>query len=83
MFFDLFGRLPSIQQPLAAMVLRSMWKRRNVKLWQGDDSSPHITVTRAKDTLNELRLYAKSKISNQQYISPLCMDQTPTWHSKV
>jgi hypothetical protein len=53
MVFDLFDRLPTHQRYLAAMVLCSLWKKRNSKSWDNTDNSLAYIVTRAKDTLNE------------------------------
>ncbi|GAU10454.1 hypothetical protein TSUD_423510, partial [Trifolium subterraneum] len=53
MFFTLFDRLAINQQAIVAMTLWSLWKCRNMKLWEGIDTSPHMIITRAKDALYE------------------------------
>lgn len=53
MLFEFFHRLSSTQQQSAAMLLWSLWKSRNSKLWDVMDTSSAFTVSRAKDTLQE------------------------------
>lgn len=53
LLFTLFDRLSDQQQSLASMILWSIWKSRNSKLWEGSDTSPSIIVQRAKDLLNK------------------------------
>jgi len=53
LLFDLLDRLSSQQQHLAAMLLWSLWKSRNTKLWETMDTSSTFILSRAKDTLQE------------------------------
>jgi hypothetical protein len=53
LLFDFFDRLSDQQKSLASMILWSIWKGRNSKLWEGSDTPPSVIVQRAKDSLNE------------------------------
>lgn len=53
LLFYLFGRLTSDQQSMSSMVLWSLWKNRNSKLWENSDSAPTFIVQSAKNSLNE------------------------------
>jgi len=62
MLFDLLNRLSPHQQSLTAMVLWSLWKNRNSKLWEAIDHTSSFIVTRAKDTLNEWSCMQRAKL---------------------
>lgn len=70
MLFDFLDRLPSYQQHAAAMLLWSLWKSRNIKLWDSLDTTTASTVSRAKDTLHEWRCMqrARPQPQNQDHI---------------
>nr|ABN08723.1 Polynucleotidyl transferase, Ribonuclease H fold [Medicago truncatula] len=53
LLFDFMHRLCSQQQQAAGMLLWSLWKSRNIKLWDSTDTTTAITISRAKDTLHE------------------------------
>ncbi|XP_024630723.1 uncharacterized protein [Medicago truncatula] len=61
MLFEFFRRLSSTQQKSAAMLLWSLWKSRNSKLWDALDTSSAFTVCRAKDTLQEWSCMQRAK----------------------
>jgi len=52
------------------MVLWSIWKSRNVKLWEGNDTSSAVTVARAKDILNEWSCTHRAKLQHSGTSQP-------------
>lgn len=73
MLFDLFSKLHDQQRQLAAMTLWSLWKSRNLLLWDDNDTTPILTVTRAQDALHEWSCVQKAKHPTHHD------DQPPTW----
>jgi len=51
--FDFLDRLNPHHKSLASMILWSIWKNRNNKLWEATDVPPYLIVQRAKDNLDE------------------------------
>jgi len=51
---------------MASMVLWSLWKDRNSKLWENSDSAPTFIVQSAKDSLNEWCYMQHHKNQGQQ-----------------
>lgn len=47
------------------MVLWSLWKNRNSKLWENSDSAPTFIVQSAKNSLNEWRYMQHHKNQGQ------------------
>jgi len=66
LLFNLFNRLTTEQQSMASMVLWSLWKNSNSKLWENSDSAPTFIVQSAKDSLNEWRYMQHHKNQGQQ-----------------
>lgn len=54
--FQLLQKVPASQCSLLAMILWSLWKRRNLKLWQHHDESTGQVILRAKHMLEEWNL---------------------------
>jgi len=61
LLFSLSDRLSAQQQSLASMILWSIWKSRNSKLWEGSDTPPSTLVRRAKYSLNECQFMQRAK----------------------
>jgi len=74
MVFDLFDRYPTHQRYLATMVLWSLWKNRNSKLW--DNSTTYI-VTLAKDTLTKWSCMKRAKLAIQAANIPHAWSKPP------
>jgi len=51
--FDFLDRLSTHQHQTAAMLLWSIWKSRNTKLWESCDTTTAAIISREKDTLHE------------------------------
>jgi ribonuclease HI len=73
MLFDLFSKLHDQQKQLAAMTLWSLWKSRNLLLWDDSDTTPILTITRAQDVLHEWSCVQKAKHPTHHD------DQLPSW----
>jgi hypothetical protein len=54
--FQLLQKVPASQCSLLAMLLWSLWKRRNLKLWQQHDESTAQVLARAKHVLEDWQL---------------------------
>jgi hypothetical protein len=65
LLFSLLDRLSAQQQPLASMILWSIWKSRNSKLWENSDTPPSTIVRRAKDSLHEWQVMQRAKQPSQ------------------
>ena len=63
--FNLFDKLLLHHQHLAAMVLWSLSKSRNAKLWEATDTSPNFIISHAKDTLQEWSCMQRTKHQEQ------------------
>jgi len=61
LLFSLFDRLSAQQHSLASMILWSIWKSRNSKLWEGSETPPSTIVYRAKDSLNVWQFMQRAK----------------------
>jgi len=61
LLFEFLRRLSLTQQQSAAMLLWSLWKSRNFKLWDALDTSSAFTVSRARDTLQEWSCMQRAK----------------------
>jgi len=61
MMFELCTRLKEQDRILAAMTLCSLWKSRNVKLWEATNTTPPSIVTWAHDVLHEWSCMQRAK----------------------
>jgi len=59
------------------MVLWSLWKNLNSKLWENTDKPPAYIVTRAKDTLNEWSCIQRAKLPIQAANIPHAWSKPP------
>jgi hypothetical protein len=65
LLFDFLSRLTDQQRHLAAMTLWSLWKSRNLLLWENTNTTPTLIVTRAQEVLHEWS--CMQKIKNPQH----------------
>lgn len=55
LIFTLLDQLPLVQRELFVTIMWSMWKRRNLKLWQQQNETIMHVLERAKHTLDDWR----------------------------
>lgn len=60
LLFDFFHRLHAQNQHIASMILWSIWKNRNAKLWENKDTPPPIIVKCAQDSLHEWKVMQRA-----------------------
>ncbi|XP_024633477.1 uncharacterized protein [Medicago truncatula] len=63
MLFDLLDRLPEQQRLTTVMTLWSLWKSRNLKLWESTDTTAVAIVSRACDVHREWSCMQKVKFT--------------------
>ena len=63
--FDLLHKLHDHQTPLVAMIIWSFWKSQNLLLWEDNDTTPTLTITRAQEVLYEWSCFQKVKHPEQ------------------
>jgi len=70
LLFDFLDRLSNHQQLLVVILLWSLWKSRNAKLWESSDTPATVIITRAKEILHEWTCMqrAKPQVQNTNHI---------------
>ena len=53
LLFDFLNKISAQQHELASMILLSLWKSRNSRLWEGTYTPSESIVLRAKNSLQE------------------------------
>ena len=66
--FGFFDRLLLHQQPLAAMLLWSIGKSRNTKLWEALETTSTCIISRANDSLQEWSCMQRTKLQVQNQV---------------
>lgn len=65
LLFDFFSRLEPHTQETTSMILWSLWKSRNSKLWEDIDTPSSLIIQRAHDSLHEWRCLQRARQPNQ------------------
>jgi len=77
LLFDFFNRLQSHIQATTSMILWSLWKSRNTKLWKCIDTPSSLIVQRAHNSLHEWQCLQRAR---QQMQCRLCPFQQQYHH---
>jgi len=73
LLFDFMSRIIVQQQEIVAMVLWSLWKSCNTKLWEFTDNPTAVIISRAKDILYEWSCMQRAKLQTPN------RNQLATW----
>jgi len=69
--FSVLQHMPAAQAEMFAMILWSIWKSRNTKLWQQESENNHSIIERAKHLLEGWRTANKKRQVTQQVLIEL------------
>ena len=80
--FNLFDKLSLHHQHLAVMLLWSLWKSHNAKLWEATDTSPNFIISHAKGTLQKWSCMQRTKHQEQNLTHTSSWVKPPTGTTK-